>query len=91
MLSLILEVLASVVPTSEPTHVIRDFTDAITESELFRREDTQQAAERVLHILREARVSKPDLHVPYALASCLVARFQRTHVINDFEEAMGYR
>lgn len=30
MLSLILEVLASVVSTSEPTHVIRDFTDAIT-------------------------------------------------------------
>jgi hypothetical protein len=83
------EMAASDVSTDEPRRAIAAFIDAVTETEIFRRKHTQQVAERVIRILREAAVLKPDSHdVSCALAGCLAARFKMTHVMNDYEEAM---
>jgi hypothetical protein len=84
MAALIPDVLASDISTDEPRRAITAFIDAITKTEIFRRKHTQQVAERVIRMLREAAVLKPDSHdVSYALAGCLAARFKMTHVMND--------
>ncbi|KAH8980652.1 hypothetical protein EDB92DRAFT_261739 [Lactarius akahatsu] len=91
MVTLIPEVLASeaVVSTHDSRDAISAFTAAVNQTEIFRRRDTQQVAERVIQMLREATALKPDLQVSFALACCLDARFQMTHVIEDYEEAIA--
>jgi hypothetical protein len=96
MAALITEFLASDVSRyhdSESRQTIQNFsmalTEAVTRTEILHREDTQQVVDRVIQMVREATVLKPDLHVSLALASCLDARFMTTHVINDFEEAIA--
>ncbi|KAI9436258.1 CHAT domain-containing protein [Lactarius indigo] len=90
MAALIPEVLDSGVSTPESLDAITAVADAVTESEMFRRRHTQQFAERVVQMLREATILKPDSHdVSYALASCLADRFQATQEINDYEEAIA--
>ncbi|KAH9010138.1 CHAT domain-containing protein [Lactarius hengduanensis] len=64
-------------------------SDVSTRTEISRRRDTQQVADRVIRMLRKATVLKPDLEVSFALACCLDARFQTTHVIDDYEEAIA--
>ena len=93
IVALLPEVLVSDVSTNDSRHAIVAFANAVTRTEIFRRGHTQQVADRVIQMLREATVLKPDSHVSFALvsfalASCLAARFQTAHVINDYEEAM---
>jgi tetratricopeptide (TPR) repeat protein len=89
MVALIPEFLASDVSTDEAMPAIEAFADAVTKTELFCRRDTQQVADRVIQMVRDATVLKPDLHVSFALASCLAVRFKTTQVINDYEEAIA--
>ncbi|KAI9436313.1 CHAT domain-containing protein [Lactarius indigo] len=88
VVALIPDVLASGVSTQESKDAITAFIDAVNKTEIFRRRDTQQVADRVIQMLREATMLNPDLQVSLALACCLDARFQTTHVIDDYEEAM---
>ena len=89
MVALIPEVLVS----THRWHVeaIQSFAEAVhvNKTDIFQRRDTQQVADRVINILREATEPSPDLQVSFALASCLSARFEIAHVINDYEEAMA--
>ncbi|KAH9160347.1 CHAT domain-containing protein [Lactarius sanguifluus] len=91
MVALIPEVLASEsdVSTHDSRDAISAFIAAVNQTEIFRREDTQQVADRVIRMLREVTVLKPDLEVSFALACCLDARFQTTHLIDDYEEAIA--
>ncbi|KAH9053720.1 CHAT domain-containing protein [Lactarius vividus] len=91
MVALIPEVLASEsdVLTHESRDAIGAFIAAVNKTEIFRRRDTQQVADKVIRMLREATALKPDLQVSLALACCLDARFQTTHVIDDYEEAIA--
>ncbi|KAH8981380.1 CHAT domain-containing protein [Lactarius hatsudake] len=93
MVALIPAVLASeaVASTHESKGAISAFTAAVKETEIFRRRDAQQVADRVIRMLRKATVLKPDLpvRVSFALAWCLDARFQTTYVIEDYEEAIA--
>jgi hypothetical protein len=75
--------------TYEIQLVMKALTDAVSKPEIFRRKDTQQVADRAIQMMREATVLKPDLRVSIALARCLAARFEATHVINDYEEAIA--
>jgi hypothetical protein len=91
MVALITEVLASDVSTSgsESTAAIHAFTDVVSKTELFHQKHTQQLTDRVIQVLRESTTLKPDSELAsYALASCLTGRFETTHVINDYEEAI---
>ena len=56
---------------------------------MFRQENTQKVANRATQVLREATVLNPDVVISYALAVCLLARFETTQVMNDYEEAIG--
>ena len=56
---------------------------------MFRQEDTQKVANRAIHVLREATVLNPDMDISYALAICLLARFETTHEMNDCEVAIS--
>ncbi|KAN0131130.1 CHAT domain containing protein [Lactarius tabidus] len=56
---------------------------------MFHQDDTQQAANRVIQVLREATVLNPDLFISHALAVCLAARFRATPRMNDYEEAIA--
>ena len=90
----VLKVLRSEVSTpehsSKASEAIGAFAGAIINTEVFQREDTQQLADQGIQMIREATVLKPDSHdVSYALASCLAARFEMTHVIIDYEEALA--
>ena len=87
MVTLIPEVLAWDVSTDARRQAITAFTH-VTKTEMFRRKHTQPAADRVIQILREATVLKPDSHASYAFASCLAARFETMHVIDDYDEAI---
>ena len=82
LVALIPEILSS-------TLAIRKFAEAVMQTNIFRRRHTQQVADRVINMLRDATVPNPDSYASYALASCLYARFQTTHVINDYEEAIA--
>ena len=56
---------------------------------MFRQKDTQKVANRAIQVLREATVLNPDVDISYAFAFVLSARFETTHVMNDYEEAIG--
>ncbi|KAI9437063.1 hypothetical protein BJY52DRAFT_1385178 [Lactarius psammicola] len=88
MAALIPEVLASDVSTHEPRLAILVFTEAVNMTEMFRQNHTQQVADGVVQMLREATVLKLGSQISLALASCLATRFQTTHVINDYGLAM---
>jgi hypothetical protein len=89
MVALVPEVLALDVSKASRS-AIKSFIDAVAKTEMFRLKHTQQVAERVIQIIREATVHKPDSYnVSYALASCLADRFQSNHVITDYEEAIA--
>ena len=66
------------------SRVLEQFSDS-----MFRREDTQKVANRAIQVFREATVLNPDEDISLALAICLSARFERTQVMNDYEEAIG--
>jgi tetratricopeptide (TPR) repeat protein len=96
MLAVIPEVLALDVSIYHPVEkatlqvAIDAFTDAVVKTDVLRQKDTQQLVERVIQMLREATVLLPDSHnASYALFVCLALRFDVTHVINDYEEAMA--
>jgi CHAT domain-containing protein len=94
-----LEEMAALIPefitpdalTFHQKHAILAFSGckAVTETEIFRREDTQQVANQVIQVLQEATVLNPDLDISFALATCLAARFKTTPAMNDCEEAIG--
>jgi CHAT domain-containing protein/tetratricopeptide (TPR) repeat protein len=51
---------------------------------------TQQPSERVLQVLREAKMMIPDDHtLSLALARCHATRFRRSHAIKEYEEAIA--
>ena len=56
---------------------------------MFRQENTQKVANRAIQVLREATVLNPDVVISYALAVCLLSRFETTQAMNDYEEAIG--
>ena len=82
------ELLHSGVSTSDLLHAIMPFTAAVIHTH---HPDgaNNQPPERIIQVLREATARIPDSQVSYALASCLAARFQTAHVINDYEEAIA--
>ena len=88
MVALIPEVLVSTNPNWH-TQAIQSFARAVLMTDIFWGKHTQQVTDRVIKMLREATVPHPGLHISHALACCLSARFQTTHVINDYEEAMA--
>ena len=66
------------------------FDYAIATVEVFRRSDAMQPPERVIAVLRLAKRRQPDWHhVSFALAHCLAIRFQMTHDISFYEEAIS--
>ena len=91
MVDLIPEVVTTDTLTYHQERAMSTFCRVVAEftTTLFRREDTQQFANRVIQVLREASVLNPDLNISYALAICLAVRFERTHVMNDYEEAIA--
>jgi CHAT domain-containing protein len=89
MVALIPEFITSEILTYRRKHAILAFSHVVPETEMFRREDTQQLANQVIQMLREAMVLNPDLVISYALAWCLAARFEKTLVINECEEAIA--
>ena len=90
MVALMPEVLASDVSTVDASEAIGTFAAIVASTETFRRRDTQQVSERLIQILREATVLRPDsIDISHALASCLAVRFEKAHVINDYEEAIA--
>jgi hypothetical protein len=75
--------------TYHQRHAIDAFCGAISETEIFRREDTQKVANRAIQMLQDETVLNPDLlDISLALARCLAARFKTTLAMNDYEEAM---
>ncbi|KAF8268862.1 CHAT domain-containing protein [Lactarius quietus] len=91
MVTLIPEVLVSAeVSTENSWSANTYFIVAATTTEMFSRKETQEIAERVIRLLRGATLLKPDSqNASFALASCLADRFQSTHVIDDYEEAIA--
>ena len=68
---------------------IAAFTLAVTET-LAQTDSPQHPSERVLQVLREATMIIPDEHtISLALARSHATRFQRRHVIKDYEEAIA--
>jgi tetratricopeptide (TPR) repeat protein len=88
MVALIPEFITADISTYHRKIAIEVFNQAVTVTEMFRREDTQQVANQVIQVLREATVLNLDLDISYALARCLAARFYSTLVTNDYDEAM---
>jgi hypothetical protein len=88
MLALIPEFITADILTYFSKHAIEFFSEIVTATEMFRREDTQQIADRAIQVLREATVLNPDLVISDALARCLAARFKTTFAMNDYEEAI---
>ena len=68
---------------------IKALGEAIARTELFCQEDTQQVTNRAIWVLREATTLNPDFDISYALAQCLVARFETALVVNDCDEAIA--
>jgi hypothetical protein len=69
---------------------IRVFSTAAFK-ESTRGDTTQQIPDRVIQVLREAALIMPDNdNIHLALARCLATRFDTTHAINDYEEAMDF-
>ena len=91
MVALIPEVVTADALTIMQKQALDAFSNVLTrfEQTMFRQEDTQKVANRAIQVLREATVLNPDVHISYALASCLSARFETTRMMNDYEEAIG--
>ena len=51
-------------------------------------EDIMRVFNRAIQVLQEAMVLNQDPRISYALAMCLVVRFETTHVMNDWKEAI---
>jgi CHAT domain-containing protein/tetratricopeptide (TPR) repeat protein len=89
IVALIPEFITADILTHPRKQAVEAFGKAVTETEMFHREDTQQAANRVIQVLREAAVLNPDLVVSFALARCLAACFKTTLAMDDYEEAIA--
>ena len=92
MVALIPDLIVLDISTNELREVMKAFTEAVDKTGVFRRKGTEKLAEGVIQMLRAATGLKLDSqwhNVYFALASCLSVRFQATHVINDFEEAIA--
>ncbi|KAN0131842.1 CHAT domain containing protein [Lactarius tabidus] len=89
MMALIPEFITADILTHCQKGAIKALGEAVTRTEIFRREDTQQVTNRAIRVLREATVLNPDLDVSYTLARCLAARFETRLEMNDYEEAMA--
>ena len=88
MAELCLELLASDELTSHTRDAIFDFSIAAVD--IFRRGDAKQPSERLIDALRDATTRKPKWdHASFAFAHCLAIRFQMTHNIGFYEEAMS--
>ena len=70
---------------------LRDATTAfsIAVSHAFRLGDARLPPEQVIQVLRKAKMIMLDSHISYSLARCLAARFQITHEISDYDEAIA--
>ena len=93
MVTLIPEFITAAILTSSSSLAINAFSAAVyilaaEISEMYRQEDTQRDFNRAIQVLREAAVLNPDLEISNTLATCLIVRFEATHVMNDCEEAM---
>ena len=90
MVPLIPEIVTSDTLTSDQKQAMKTFCRIVTQfsATMFRRVDTQQLANRTIQVLREATVLNPDLDISFALAMCLVARFEAALVMSDYEEAI---
>jgi hypothetical protein len=88
MADLFREPIASDDSTSYTRDAIFDFSRAAVE--IFRRVDTKnQVPECVIDILRVATKQNPGWHhVSFALSHCLAIRFQMTHTICYYDEAI---
>ena len=84
------ELLSSDVFTSDQIHAIRAFSKAVTNT--FPGHRDKLPLERVIQVLRKAITiildSRADI-IFSAFATCLTCRFEKTHMINDFEEAIS--
>ena len=91
MVALIPEFVTADALTITQKEALNDFCEVLTRfvETMFRQEDTQKVANQAIQVLREATVLNPDLYISFALAICLSARFEATHVMNDYEEAIG--
>jgi CHAT domain-containing protein/tetratricopeptide (TPR) repeat protein len=89
MVALIPEFITADVLTDHRQQAIEAFGVAVTVTEMFLREDTQQVANRAIQVLREAVAVNPDSVISYALCQCLTARFESTLAMSDYEEAMA--
>jgi tetratricopeptide (TPR) repeat protein len=86
------EVLTSDVLTPGASEAIELFAEVfagvVIKTEILHR--MQQLADRGIQMLREATGLRPGSHiVSYALACCLAARFEMTHVIDDYDDAIA--
>jgi CHAT domain-containing protein len=82
-----LELLASDDLTKYTRDAMFDFSIAV--GDIFRRGDANQPSERLIDALRDVTTRKPDwVHASFALAHCLSIRFQMTHGIDIYEEAI---
>jgi tetratricopeptide (TPR) repeat protein len=89
MVTLIPEFITADILTYHRKHTIKAFGEVVTKTEMFRREDTNEVANQVVQVLREATVLNADLDISFALARCLATRFKTTQVMNDYEEAIA--
>ena len=91
MVALIPEFVTADALTVSQRRAMDDFSGVIIQfvKTMFRQEDTQRVANKAVQVLREATELNPDVHISYALAICLYARFETTHVMDDYEEAIG--
>ncbi len=87
MVALAHELVCSGVSTSDLIFSIVPFSFAVTT--VYIPDGTNKPPERVIQVLRVAMVLIPDSRVSIALAWCLAGRFQMSHVINDYEEAIA--
>jgi CHAT domain-containing protein len=88
MADLCRQLIASDDSTSYTRDAIFDFSTAAVE--IFRRDDTKnKVLECVIDVLRVATKQNPGWHhVSFALSHCLAIRFQMTHTICYYDEAM---
>jgi CHAT domain-containing protein len=88
MLALIPEFITADILENDQIAAIAAFCDAVNATSMFRREGTQQVANRAIQVLREATVLNPNLDIALTLAMCLTFRFSTTPVMDDYEEAI---
>ena len=91
MLALIPECISADALTTSQEQALYSFCRVLSRfmGTMFRQENTQKVANRAIQVLREATVLNPDVVISYALAVCLLSRFETTQAMNDYEEAIG--